>query len=76
MEEQLTDYKMRVEEQVRSVNELTIAKNKLSSQSSENAQRLEEAENKVFQLVLCKTRTKLLVNARPVSAFFCPKILL
>ena len=47
MEEQVTDFKMRVEEHVRSINELTIYKNKISSESSENAQRLEDAENKV-----------------------------
>jgi len=47
MEEQLSDFKMRVEEHVRSINDLTIVKNKLTSETSDNAQRLEEAENKV-----------------------------
>uniref|UniRef100_H2Z1P7 Myosin motor domain-containing protein n=1 Tax=Ciona savignyi TaxID=51511 RepID=H2Z1P7_CIOSA len=47
MEEQVTDYKFRVEEHVRMVNELTIIKNKLTSETTESAHQLEEAENKV-----------------------------
>ena len=50
MEDQISDYKMRVEEHVRSINELTISKNKLASESSDNAQRLEDAESKVKPL--------------------------
>ena len=47
MEDQVSDFKMRVEEHVRSINDLTIVKNKLNSESADNAQRLEDAENKV-----------------------------
>ena len=47
MEEQVTDFKLRVEEHIRNVNELTIIKNKLVSESSDSSHRLEDAENKV-----------------------------
>lgn len=47
MEEQVSDFKIRVEEHVRSINELTIIKNKLVNESSDSSHRLEDAENKV-----------------------------
>lgn len=47
MEDHVSDFKNRVEEHVRTINELTIIKNKLSSETSDTSQRLEEAENKV-----------------------------
>ena len=48
----MTDYKLRVEEHVRSINELTITKNKLISESTDSSHRLEDAENKVTYLLL------------------------
>ena len=47
MEDQISDFKIRVEEHVRSVNDLTIIRNKLVSESSDSSHRLEDAENKV-----------------------------
>lgn len=53
MEEHVTDFKMRSEENVRHINELTIIKNKLSSENSDTNHMLEDAESKVviFQSV-------------------------
>ena len=47
MEEQLGDFRVKSEENVRLINELTLIKNKLQTESSDNTQFLEEAENKV-----------------------------
>jgi len=47
MEEQVSDFKLRVEENVRHINELNIVKNKLTSENTETSHMLEEAESKV-----------------------------
>ena len=48
MEEQYSDSRIKIEENSRLINELTISKNKLQSETAENMQLLEEAENKVY----------------------------
>jgi len=47
LEEQYSDSRIKIEENSRLINELTISKNKLQSETAENMQLLEEAENKV-----------------------------
>ena len=47
MEDQISDFKIRVEEHVRNINDLTIIRNKLVSETSDSSHRLEDAENKV-----------------------------
>ena len=48
MDEQIADFRVKVEENGRLINDLTITKNKLQSESVESMQLLEEAESKVF----------------------------
>ena len=48
MDEQIADFRVKVEENGRLINDLTITKNKLQSESVESMQLLEEAESKVW----------------------------
>merc|ERR1719322_2141715 len=62
MEEQITDFRIKVEENVRTINELTIIKNKLQSESADNMHLLEEAENKVSALSRAKSNMTSLIE--------------